>query len=114
MAHPNLPPTANWGREGAAMPARNSIELSIPLLLGNGSIVRPIHCSLTADSLEGYTDDVIERDDTVLLNFTISSANGDTQTVPKMYRVTHAHPESLNGRRCTWFMAMPPNTADSN
>jgi hypothetical protein len=96
------------------MPARNSIELSIPLMLGNGSIVRTTHCSLTADSLEGYTDDVIERDDTVMLNFTISSANGETQTVPKLYRVTHAHPECLEGRSCTWFMAMPPNGAESN
>jgi hypothetical protein len=96
------------------MPARNSIELSIPLMLGNGSLVRPIHCSLTADSLEGYTDDVIERDDTVMMNFAISSADGPTQTVQKMYRVTHAHPECLEGRRCTWFMAMPPNSAESN
>jgi hypothetical protein len=94
------------------MPARNSIELSIPLMLGNGSIVRPIHCSLTADSVEGYTEDAIARGDTVLLDFTISSANGDTQTVPKMYRVTHAHPECLEGRPCTWFMAMPPNAAN--
>ena len=94
------------------MPARNSIELSIPLMLGNGSIVRPAQCSLTADSLEGYTEDAIARDDTVLVDFTISSANGDTQTVQKLYRVTHAHPESLDGRSCTWFMAMPPNAAN--
>jgi hypothetical protein len=95
------------------MPARNSIELSIPLTLGNGSIVRPTQCSLTADYLEGYTDDAIERNDTVVMDFAISSAQGVTQTVRKMYRVTHAHPECLDGRRCTWFMAMPPNTSDS-
>lgn len=100
-----------WEQEGVAMPARNSIELSIPLMLGNGSIVRPTRCSLTADSIEGYTEDTIERDDMVLLDFTISSANGDTQTVQKMYRVTHAHPECLDGRPSTWFMAMPPNVA---
>ena len=66
----------------------------------------------TADYLEGYTDDAIERNDTVEMDFAISSAQGATQTVRKMYLVTHAHPESVDGRRCTWFMAMPPNTAD--
>ena len=90
------------------MPARNSIELSIPLMLENGRIVRPTQCSLTADSLEGYTSDAIARNDMVMMNFAISSADGPTQTIQRKYRVTHAHPESLDGRPYTWFMAMPP------
>jgi hypothetical protein len=96
------------------MAARNSIELSIPLTLGNGSRIRPIRCMLTADSVEGYTEDVIKRNDTVLLDFAISSADGGTQTVRQKYLVTHAHPEVLEGRPCTWFMALPPNGDNPN
>jgi hypothetical protein len=89
------------------MAARNCIELSIPLALSNGSTIRTQHCKLTADFIDGYTDDSITTGDEILLDFVISSAAKATQTTRKMYHVTHAHPESCDGNPCTWFMAVP-------
>ena len=90
------------------MPARNSIDISIPLTLGNGTVIRTHDCHLTADSLEGYTDDAIQRDDIILLDFIFGSGEARTQTTRREYLVTHAHPETHNGRSTTWFMAIPP------
>jgi hypothetical protein len=86
---------------------RNSIEFSIPLALGNGRTVRTSHCTLTADYLEGYTLDPIQREDAILLDFVIGSGGATTESARKEYLVTHAHPESCDGQPCMWFMAVP-------
>lgn len=91
------------------MAARNGIEFTIPLTLGDGRTVQTVYCKLTADALEGYGEDGIHRGDEILLDFIIGSGGGITQTTRIAYRVTHAHPDSYQGRGCTWFMAVPPS-----
>jgi hypothetical protein len=89
------------------MASRNSIEFSIPLTLSNGIVIQPSYCRLTADSLEGYTKDAVQRCDEILLEFVISSGAAASQKAGRIYLVTHAHPDIYDGKPCTWFMAVP-------
>jgi hypothetical protein len=89
------------------MASRNSIEFSIPLTLSNGTIIQPTYCRLTADSLEGYTRDAIQRCDEILLDFIISSGTSTSPKAGRIYLVTHAHPDVYDSKPCTWFMAVP-------
>ena len=86
---------------------RNSIELSIPLALGDGSIVETIQCKLTADYFEGYAKDGLKKGGLILLDFVIGSAGVMTDSIRRKYLITHAHPEICDGQPCTWFMAVP-------
>ena len=86
---------------------RNSIELSIPLALGDGRIVQTIQCKLTADYFEGYAKDGIKKGETILLDFVIGSAGRMTDSIRREYIITHAHPEICEKEPCTWFMAVP-------
>ena len=42
----------------------------------------------------------------------VTGATQASQTFRRIYRVTHAHPESYNGQASTWFMAIPPGAND--
>lgn len=88
-----------------------TVEIALPLSLGNGDIIKTLSCKLSFDSIEGFTKDPIQCGDEIHVSMQMRSAGDDSKEVAFVFVVRQAFQDTFDGGLqqipCTRFVAIP-------